>query len=167
MRFFLSLSPTFLHVFWVDSSTKECRFGILALSNLIWNLWMIHFISECICSVAQFHGTGTVKRVDLVFSMVGRKSITQRFATERNDFTQQNHPHQQQYNSITTQKFVRGDRWTMYTQSSQCKSHFCHLIFKRIYFAQVRGNRISEKKRLNKDFLLQSVPELTAEHVLY
>lgn len=38
---------------------------------------MIHFISECICNDAQFHGTETVKRVDLVYyqSVFGVDSV--------------------------------------------------------------------------------------------
>lgn len=89
---------------------------------------MIHFISECICNDAQFHGTETVKRVDLVYydcvCMV-HGQCTQRFATERSDFTRQSHPHQQPVQQHRKGLYAATDEpyaHNAHKQSAPCKS---------------------------------------------
>lgn len=164
MRYLVFVS--FYVCFLVDSSTEECCFGILALKPHS-NIYEWYILSaNAFAMMCAFHGTGTVKR----------KEYTQRFAPERNDFTQQNHPHQHQ------QQRQRNKHKSLFAATDEpcvvyrrTHNHLnvnrisCHLIFKRIYFAREWINRISEKRKhnMNKDFLLQSEPELTAEHVLY
>lgn len=135
MKFFASSSlsnAVFFWCRWCIHRTKKKKSVALQyqLAKVLFGIYEWYILSaNAFATMHTFHGTGTVKRVDSVMYMEIRNRA-------KAILHSQSHPHHQQQQENVYLRRPMNRMLNAYR-------NFCHLIFKRIYFArQFKFNRI-------------------------